>query len=67
MNYEDKRVLAVPVSSMHTALSVINTTESAHLLRQIVPTDDGFWLIFKDDSWLAGKIGELMPGLKIVR
>ena len=67
--HEDRRVMAVPVGSMHTAIDTINVTQSAHLLRQIVPTDDGFWMIFKDDSWLRDQLSELTPGLfkKIVR
>jgi hypothetical protein len=52
---------------MHTALDVLNVTELAHLLRQIVPGDDGYWLVFKDDSGLKARIADLMPRLKIVR
>jgi hypothetical protein len=52
---------------MHTALDVLNVTELTHLLRQIVPGDDGYWLVFKDDSGLKARIADLMPRLKIVR
>jgi hypothetical protein len=65
-NYEDLHVIATAVPNMHRAIEVINKTEFADLLLHIVPTDDGFWLVWKDDSGLAGRLGNI-PGIEILR
>lgn len=61
--HEDRRLMAVPVGSMHTAISTVNVTESAHLLLYMVPDGDTIWMIFKDDSWLRDRLANLTPGL----
>lgn len=52
--HEDRHVFTVWSPNMRTAAMAINKTGTAHHLRMIVPDvkDDGYWLIYKDDSWV---------------
>jgi hypothetical protein len=53
MAYEDRRVFAVESPNMATAVMAINKTETAALLRWIVPQPNGtLFLVFKDDSFV---------------
>lgn len=63
--HEDRHVFAVWSPNMATAVEAINWIGCAHLLLQIVPGDQshppGYWLVFKDDSWVKRHWIERFP------
>lgn len=66
INHEDCHVLAIFSPNMATAVMAINETHSAHLLRQIVHENRGFWLLFKDDSWLKQQWAQRFPSAEVI-
>lgn len=63
--HEDRYLFAVWSPNIATAVECINMIGCAHLLRQIIPGDQprppGYWLIFKDDSWVKRQWRERFP------
>lgn len=40
----------------------INETGAAHLMKHLVPAEQGgFWMVFSDDSWVKQKWAERFP------
>lgn len=67
MAFEDQNVIAVRVADMPAVVKLINMTESADLLRQIVPGKKGYWLIYKADSRLKQCLEETYPNLEVLQ
>ncbi len=66
--HEDAHVFAVGSPNMATAVMAINRTKTAHLLLHIVPHgDDGFWLIYKADSWARQQWRENFPDAVVLK
>lgn len=66
--YEDRHVFAIFSPNMATAIMAINETETAHLLLHIVPHDsqDGYWLVYKNDSWAQQQWREKFPSVTVL-
>lgn len=62
VNYEDTRMFSVWSPNMATAVMAINKTKTAHLLLWIAPDQpEGYWLVFKDDSWVKKQWKDHFP------
>lgn len=59
--HEDRRLFAAWSPNMATAMWAINKVGAAHLLRWFVPDRGGYWLVFKDDSWIKARWAEEFP------
>lgn len=62
--HENRTVFAVWSPNMATAIDAINLIGCAHLLRQMVPSmgvHEGYWLLFKNDSWLKAEWAKIFP------
>jgi len=61
-SHEDQHVFAVRVTNISAGMNIVNTIGCADMLLHIVPvSDDSYWLVFKDDSWLKMELGEHFP------
>ncbi len=64
--HEDRHTFAVWSPNMATAIMAINRTETLYLIEHIVPDRDGFWLIYKADSWARRRWEAHFPGAEIL-
>jgi len=64
--HEDRHIIAIRSPNMATAVYSINKIGCAHLLKHVVTNDGGgYYLIFKDDSWLKQQWREHFPQAEI--
>lgn len=75
MSSDETRILAIYFKDMHSAVWAINTTRTAHKLRQIVPEQYhgtmlnpryGYWLIYPADSWIEDQFRTNFPDVSML-